>query len=150
MPELNSLIHDSPERLTVVLNDRKVDKMMGYEPVEVVVDYHPARITPLWLSNAMQTDDPLSLARSLAAVMSGWDVVENGQTVPLTPETLATFPFPVLGAFADAIGQAAAGSAEGNDTSTSPRNGAPASMTPSTTAENQSSLVTSRQHATET
>jgi hypothetical protein len=139
MPELGSLINDTAERLEVEVNGSIV-----------AVAYHPARITPLWLSDAMVTDDPLSLARSLAAVLTEWDVVENGQPVPLNADTLATFPFPVLGAFADAIGTAASGSEEGNVSSSSQASGAPASTIPASTEQNHSSLDTSRPPVTAT
>src|ERR1044072_7258622 len=103
MPELRALINDEPERLEVELPKGEV----------VTVLYHPARITPLWLSDAMVSEEPLALARAIADVLSDWDVTEDGKPVALNADTLASFPFPVLGAFADAIGQAAAGSEEG-------------------------------------
>jgi len=140
MPELRALINDEPERLAVELPKGEV----------VVVLYHPARITPLWLSDAMVSDDPLALARAIADVLSDWDVTDDGNPLALNAETLASFPFPVLGAFADAIGKAAAGSEEGNVSSSSPRNGAAASMTPSSTEQNHSSLDTSRPPVTAT
>jgi hypothetical protein len=139
MPELRSLINDAPEPLEIHVHGEVVE-----------VQYHPARITPLWLAEAMGADDPLALSRSLAAVMSDWNVAENGNPVPLTADILASFPFPVLGAFADAIGKAAAGSEEGNVSSSSPRNGAAASTTRSFTEQNHSSLDTSRPPVTAT
>ena len=139
MPELGSLINDRPEQIEVEINGQVV-----------LVMYHPARITPRWLSEAMQADDPLSLARALAEVMSEWDVVENGAPVPLDADALASFPFPVLAAFSEAIGNAASGAAEGNDSSSSPRNPEQVSTTPSSTENHQSSIVTSRPVATST
>ena len=137
MPDLGSLINDKPEELEVEVNG-----------LVVSVSYHPARITPLWLAGAMETNDPLQLSRSLAAVMSDWDVYENGQPVPLNAETLATFPFPVLAAFSSAIGEAAAGAAEGNASSSSPKRPEPVSTIPSSTENHQSSTDTSRPLAT--
>lgn len=139
MPELGSLINDKPEELEVEVNG-----------LVVSVAYHPARITPLWLSKAMQTDDPLAMAQALADVMSDWDVYENGQPIPLNAETLASFPYPVLADFSAAIGEAASGGAEGNVSSTSRSTGEPASTTPSSTGTNQNSVDTSRPVATST
>ena len=141
MPELSALVNDTPERLEVFLPHGEV----------VALAYHPARVTPVWLSKAMnQTDDPLTIAASLADVLSDWDVEDHGQPVALTAEALASLPYPVLGAFAEAIGKAASGSEEGNDSSTSPANRALPSTTQTFTDSNLSSPDTLRPLATAT
>lgn len=138
MPELGALINDTPEPIEV-----------QFGPDVVTVQYHPARITPLWLES-LNESDARSLSRALADVISSWDVVENGQPVEPSEHAFARMPFPVLAKFSEAIAKAAAGSEEGNASSTSPESRAPVSTSPSSTEQNHSSLDTSRQPVTAT
>jgi len=133
MPELRALIHDTPERIEAEVNGERI-----------ALDYHPARVTPLWIDDLMGSGDkPLLLARVLAGVLSGWDVVENGKPLPLTEEVLASLPLPVLGAFAAAIGEASAGGEEGNGSPASLGPKGPDSTTPNTTNTHPNSNDTS-------
>lgn len=138
LPELGSLINDTPEPVEVAIQGETV-----------TVQYHPARITPLWLES-LNENDPRSLAKALAEVISSWDVLENGQPLEPSEQVFASFPFPVLAAFSEAVAKAAAGSEEGNVSSTSPASREPASTSPSSTAQNHSSPSTSRQPVTAT
>jgi len=142
MPELSAIINDVPVEVVVEL-----------EHDTFTLAYHPARITGLVYEEAREAEraqDIPSLAKFLAAVVSDWSLTENGKPFPVTYESLMSLPLNVLGAMLNGISDAASGSEEGNASSSSPRNGAQASTTPSSTEQNHSSLDTSRPPVTAT
>ena len=132
MPELRTLINDEPEWLTLDIGEDQIR-----------VAYHPARVTPLWLSNMMVEDDPMVLSDALAGVISEWDVVDQGKPFPPTAENLGNLPLSFLVVLASAFGETATGSEEGKGSGGSTPGSPPASTTRSSTAPRRNGSATS-------
>lgn len=83
---------------------------VAYFSDNLAVTYRPSELTP---QNQSEINDKIEageakniLIETLCQVMISWDVVDDeGTMLPITPETLAQAPGPLLLAISEAIGE---------------------------------------------
>jgi hypothetical protein len=112
VPEIRSLTRQVPTEAVIEL---------GTDSVRVTFDRNG--ITPYLLnemSQRLNDGDVLAVARMLAQVIMSWDVTEEGQPFPPTPENIGKLSVSALASLSRRIGdEAVPTSEEGNASSSS-------------------------------
>jgi hypothetical protein len=135
MPEVRHLTRVKPVTSTIDLGDGD----------SVTLSFDVNQITPRWMDAAMQRvqeQDILALCEALAAVLTAWDVENEGQPWPPTKENLSVLSFPVVNRlFEEVCSSAAPSDAEGNASSASSGTAPSASLPSGTSSPNGSDTL---------
>lgn len=66
-----------------------------YGDEEVRVTYRAGLITPAWQAGLRLKNHEV-MVREICAVVESWDVTEDGQVCPITPDVIGRVPLPLL------------------------------------------------------
>lgn len=128
MPELSSLTRAKPTQAMIDLGDGDTVTLM----------FDRNRVTPAWVALASKRDeeqDPLSLPKALAEVISEWDVTNEGPFPP-TPENIAVLSYPAQRSLLEKIMVASVPSSEEGNGSGGQQPIRSSVSTPITTSQN--------------